>query len=232
MILRLCVSVEHRLIATDRQTHDDDVYRASLASRGKNTGRKSQYFLAGLCWASPLTVPMLELLTSIETNETGITTSKLSRSCRCDGPVHSSTSAILHLASAIRQLISDIRQRVCSNRSVVRSFLVIQIATKSTSTARYKYDLSRKSFLLRSLYNFVWFYVFWLYDFSGAFHIRLVCVQLKRYIAELTALPRVGFRRWGRGENGDWMGDEGREWDGWEGTCIEIVWRQNYHAAP
>jgi len=47
---------------------------------------------------------------------------------------------------------------------------------------RYKYDLSRKSFVLRCLYNFVWFYVFWLYDFNCAFHIRLICVQLKRYI--------------------------------------------------
>ena len=27
---------------------------------------------------------------------------------------------------------------------------------------RYKYDLSCKSFVLRCLYNFVWFYVFWL----------------------------------------------------------------------
>ena len=47
---------------------------------------------------------------------------------------------------------------------------------------RYKYDLSRKSFVLRSLYNFVWFYVFWLYDFICAIHIRLIGVQLKRYI--------------------------------------------------
>ena len=47
---------------------------------------------------------------------------------------------------------------------------------------RYKYDLSRKSFVLRCLYNFVWFYVFWLYDFICALHIRLICVQLKRYI--------------------------------------------------
>jgi len=38
---------------------------------------------------------------------------------------------------------------------------------------RYKYDLSRKSFVLRRLYNFVWFYVFWLYDFMCAIHIRL-----------------------------------------------------------
>ena len=44
---------------------------------------------------------------------------------------------------------------------------------------RYKYDLSRKSFVLWCLYNFVWFYVFWLYDFICAFHIRLICVQLK-----------------------------------------------------
>jgi len=38
---------------------------------------------------------------------------------------------------------------------------------------RYKYDLSCKSFVLRCSYNFVWFYVFWLYDFICAFHIRL-----------------------------------------------------------
>ena len=32
---RLAVSVEHRLV-TDRQTYDYGIYRASMASRGKN----------------------------------------------------------------------------------------------------------------------------------------------------------------------------------------------------
>jgi len=35
VILRLAVSAEHRLMA-DRQTHDHGIYRASMASRGKN----------------------------------------------------------------------------------------------------------------------------------------------------------------------------------------------------
>jgi len=33
--IRLAVSVQHRL-ATDRQTHDDGIYRTSMALRGKN----------------------------------------------------------------------------------------------------------------------------------------------------------------------------------------------------
>ena len=33
--IRLDVSVEHRL-ATDRQTYDDNIYRASMTSRDKN----------------------------------------------------------------------------------------------------------------------------------------------------------------------------------------------------
>ena len=36
VILRLAVLVEHRLV-TDRQTHDDGIYRASVASRDKNS---------------------------------------------------------------------------------------------------------------------------------------------------------------------------------------------------
>jgi len=35
VILRLAVSVEHRLV-TDGRTRDDGIYRASMASRGKN----------------------------------------------------------------------------------------------------------------------------------------------------------------------------------------------------
>jgi len=35
VIPRLAVSVEHRL-ATDSQTHDYGIYRASMTSRGKN----------------------------------------------------------------------------------------------------------------------------------------------------------------------------------------------------
>jgi len=35
VILRLAVSIKHRLV-TDRQTHDDGIYRASMASHGKN----------------------------------------------------------------------------------------------------------------------------------------------------------------------------------------------------
>jgi len=58
---------------------------------------------------------------------------------------------------------------------------------------RYKYDLSRKSFVLRCLYNCVWFYLFWLYHFICAFHIRLICVQLKRCIVT-TAVQLPGKR--------------------------------------
>jgi len=43
MVLCLAVFVEHRLVSDirtdgwmDRQTHDDSIYRSSIASRGKN----------------------------------------------------------------------------------------------------------------------------------------------------------------------------------------------------
>jgi len=35
VIVHLAISVEHRLVA-DRQTHDDGIYYASMASRSKN----------------------------------------------------------------------------------------------------------------------------------------------------------------------------------------------------
>jgi len=35
VILLLAISVEHRLV-TDRQTHDDSIYRARMESRGRN----------------------------------------------------------------------------------------------------------------------------------------------------------------------------------------------------
>ena len=40
VILRLSISVEHRLV-TARQTHDYGIYRANTASRGKKTRKPS-----------------------------------------------------------------------------------------------------------------------------------------------------------------------------------------------
>jgi len=46
MILHLAVSVKHRLV-TDRQTHDDDTYRASMALHGEIVVKLCQL---SLCW--------------------------------------------------------------------------------------------------------------------------------------------------------------------------------------
>jgi len=59
---------------------------------------------------------------------------------------------------------------------------------------RYKYDLSRKSFVIRCLYNFVWFYVFWLYDFICAFHIRLISMYQLQDIYNSSAVAEMGDR--------------------------------------
>ena len=40
MILRLAILIQYRSV-TDRQTHDDSIYRASIASRCKNLRSRS-----------------------------------------------------------------------------------------------------------------------------------------------------------------------------------------------
>jgi len=70
--LHFAVSVEHRLLTdgrTDRQTHDDRIYRASIALRGKNQTRFRK--IGGIPW-----LPMsFEGFCSIqfETNSTNLT---------------------------------------------------------------------------------------------------------------------------------------------------------------